>query len=45
MKTFLETCIHEVTEYGRHGSSLKPYSWDRMGERLKSTHNFVVNQK
>ncbi|KAK1368798.1 hypothetical protein POM88_034890 [Heracleum sosnowskyi] len=44
-KTFLEACIHEVVVSGRQGSSLKPYSWENVGEVLKKTHNFDVEQR
>ncbi|MFS8016486.1 putative Myb/SANT-like domain-containing protein [Helianthus anomalus] len=44
-KTFLETCLQEITLRGREGSSLKPYSWKNVGEKLKMEHNFVVDQK
>ncbi|KAI3499561.1 hypothetical protein L1887_35364 [Cichorium endivia] len=45
VKTFLEACIHEVTTYGRLGSSLKATSWKAVGDRLKTEHNFIVDQK
>ncbi|XP_052625036.1 L10-interacting MYB domain-containing protein-like [Lactuca sativa] len=44
-KTFLEACIHEITTYGREGSSLKASSWKNVAERLKTEYNFVVDQK
>ncbi|XP_074342589.1 L10-interacting MYB domain-containing protein-like [Apium graveolens] len=44
-KTFLEACIHEVTTCGRQGSSLKPYSWDNVGEVLMKMHCFKVDQR
>lgn len=45
VKTFLETCIQQVAEYGRSSGSLKPQSWDHVMKTLKSTHNLVVDQK
>ncbi|KAK1403260.1 hypothetical protein POM88_002865 [Heracleum sosnowskyi] len=44
-KTFLEACIEEVTASGRLGSSLKPNSWITMGEILKKTHGFEVDDR
>ncbi|XP_074343000.1 uncharacterized protein LOC141680773 [Apium graveolens] len=44
-KTFIEACIHEITACGSQGSSLKHYSWDNVGEVLKKTHNFNVDQR
>lgn len=45
VKSFLEACIHEVTTYGRFGSSLKATSWKAVADRLKTEHNFIVDQK
>ncbi|KAI3710032.1 hypothetical protein L2E82_39805 [Cichorium intybus] len=45
VKTFLEACIHEVTTYGRLGGSLKATSWKAVADRLKTEHNFIVDQK
>ncbi|KAK1422059.1 hypothetical protein QVD17_24920 [Tagetes erecta] len=44
-KTFLETCVHEVTLNGLQGSSLKPISWKNVAEKLKIEHNFIADQK
>ncbi|KAK1398574.1 hypothetical protein POM88_008437 [Heracleum sosnowskyi] len=43
-KTFLEASILEGTVSGRQGSSLKPYSWENVGEILRKTHSFDVDQ-
>ncbi|KAK9054597.1 hypothetical protein SSX86_025676 [Deinandra increscens subsp. villosa] len=43
-KTFLETCLHEITINGREGTSLKGSSWKVVGEKLKNEHNFIVNR-
>lgn len=32
VKTFLETCIQEVSLHGRLGSSLKPDSWNKVSK-------------
>ncbi|KAM3235385.1 hypothetical protein P3L10_015421 [Capsicum annuum] len=45
LKTFLESCIQEVSLNGRCGSSLKVESWDRIKDVLVTTHNFVATQK
>ncbi|KAJ9559088.1 hypothetical protein OSB04_013702 [Centaurea solstitialis] len=45
VKTFLEACIDEVSEFGRKGASLKAFSWKNVAEKLKRNHNFVVDQK
>lgn len=45
VKTFLEACIHEVAENGRNGASLKAFSWKNVAEKLKVSHNLVVDQK
>ncbi|XP_047259629.1 uncharacterized protein LOC124892373 [Capsicum annuum] len=45
LKTFLESCIEEVSLNGRCGSSLKAESWDRIKDVLATTHNFVATQK
>ncbi|CAH9112901.1 unnamed protein product, partial [Cuscuta epithymum] len=45
VKTFLETCIQEISINGREGSSLKALSWKKVTEVLKSTHNFSVDRK
>ncbi|KAK1407449.1 hypothetical protein QVD17_39065 [Tagetes erecta] len=44
-KTFLETCVHEVTLNGLQGSSLKPISWKNVAEKMKIEHNFIADQK
>nr|XP_016463761.1 PREDICTED: uncharacterized protein LOC107786767 [Nicotiana tabacum] len=45
VKTFLETCIQEVSLNGRLGSSLKPDSWNKVNLVLENSHGFKVNQK
>ncbi|GJW74488.1 Myb/SANT-like domain-containing protein [Tanacetum coccineum] len=45
VKTFLETCIREVEENGPRGGSLRSFSWSKVAEKLKSSHNFIVDQK
>ncbi|KAM3379510.1 hypothetical protein P3S68_011924 [Capsicum galapagoense] len=45
LKTFLESCIQEVSLNGRCGSSLKAESWDRIKEILITTHDFVATQQ
>ncbi|KAM3325816.1 hypothetical protein P3S67_000941 [Capsicum chacoense] len=45
LKTFLESCIEEVSLNGRCGSTLKAESWDRIKDVLETTHNFVATQK
>ncbi|XP_062093799.1 uncharacterized protein LOC133799826 [Humulus lupulus] len=45
VKTFLETCIQEVSLNGRLGSSLKPDSWNKVRQVLETTHSFIANQK
>ncbi|CAH9098633.1 unnamed protein product [Cuscuta epithymum] len=45
VKTFLETCIHEISVNGREGSSLKALSWKKVADVLKGTHNFSVDRK
>ncbi|GKB90813.1 Myb/SANT-like domain-containing protein [Tanacetum coccineum] len=45
VKTFLETCLHELAFDGREGSSLKTLSWKRVAKVLKDNHNFAVDQK
>nr|XP_009611407.2 uncharacterized protein LOC104104919 [Nicotiana tomentosiformis] len=45
VKTFLETCIQEVSLNGRLGSSLKPDSWNKVKLVLETFHGFKVNQK
>ncbi|XP_059310010.1 uncharacterized protein LOC132061170 [Lycium ferocissimum] len=45
VKTFLETCIQEVSLNGRLGSSLKPDSWNKAKVVLETSHDFVVTQK
>ena len=44
-KTFLETCLHEYTMDGGQSSTLKALSWRNVAEKLKSIHNFIVDQK
>ncbi|KAM3282400.1 hypothetical protein P3S67_026045 [Capsicum chacoense] len=45
LKTFLESCIQEVSLNERCESSLKAESWDRIKDVLATTHNFVATQK
>ncbi|XP_060197427.1 uncharacterized protein LOC132626530 isoform X1 [Lycium barbarum] len=45
VKTFLETCIQEVSLNGRQGSSLKPDSWNKVKVVLQTSHDFIVTQK
>ncbi|KAM3235861.1 hypothetical protein P3L10_015898 [Capsicum annuum] len=45
LKTFLESCIEEVSLNGRCGSSLKAESWDGITDVLATTHNFVATKK
>ncbi|XP_047251493.1 uncharacterized protein LOC124886657 [Capsicum annuum] len=45
LKTFLESCIQEVSLNERCGSSLKAKSWDRIKDVLATAHNFVATQK
>ncbi|XP_062118379.1 uncharacterized protein LOC133831997 [Humulus lupulus] len=45
VKTFLETCIQEVSLNGRLGSSLKPDSWNKVKQVLDTTHSFIATQK
>ncbi|PWA47138.1 hypothetical protein CTI12_AA430900 [Artemisia annua] len=45
VKTFLEACIQEVEENGPRGGSLRASSWSKVATKLKSSHNFVVDQK
>ncbi|KAC9625054.1 hypothetical protein E3N88_45517 [Mikania micrantha] len=44
-KTFLESCVNEITIHRREGSSLKMVSWKNVAEKLKTEHNFIVDQK
>ncbi|XP_022031747.1 L10-interacting MYB domain-containing protein-like [Helianthus annuus] len=44
-KTFLETCLQEITLRGHEGSSLKQYSWKNVAKKLKVEHNFIADQK
>ncbi|XP_076959515.1 L10-interacting MYB domain-containing protein-like [Bidens hawaiensis] len=45
VKTFLEAFLHEITLIGLKGTSLKPKSWKNVTEKLKTEHNFIVDQK
>ncbi|CAH9104904.1 unnamed protein product, partial [Cuscuta epithymum] len=45
VKTFLETCIHEISVNGREGSSLKALSWKKVADVLNGTHKFSVDRK
>ncbi|PWA36401.1 hypothetical protein CTI12_AA600340 [Artemisia annua] len=45
VKTFLEACIQEVEENGPRGGSLRASSWSKVATKLKSSHNFIVDQK
>ncbi|KAL6541776.1 hypothetical protein OROGR_011262 [Orobanche gracilis] len=45
MKTFLESCVLEVSLNGKEGSALKPTSWIKVSETLKASHNFTVDKK
>ncbi|XP_071720855.1 uncharacterized protein [Rutidosis leptorrhynchoides] len=41
VKTFLQACIMEVAQNGQMQAS----SWKKVAEKLKSSHNFIVDQK
>ncbi|KAL8196709.1 hypothetical protein R6Q57_024575 [Mikania cordata] len=41
-KTFLETCVHELTLHGREGGS-KALSWKRAAEKLQLEHKFIAD--
>nr|XP_009779131.1 PREDICTED: uncharacterized protein LOC104228372 [Nicotiana sylvestris] len=45
VKTFLESCIQEISLNGRLGSSLKADSWNKVKLVLETTHGFSVTQK
>ncbi|KAI3746744.1 hypothetical protein L6452_09183 [Arctium lappa] len=45
VKTFLESCLREISINGREGGSLKAISWRNVAETLEKTHNFVVDQR
>ncbi|CAI9293734.1 unnamed protein product [Lactuca saligna] len=45
VKTFLDSCIHEITINGQENGSLKAMSWKKVGEMLKDRHNFPVDSK
>ena len=45
VKTFIESCLNEISINGREGSSLKVVSWKNVAEMLLKTHNFVVEQR
>lgn len=45
VKTFLEACILEVSQNGPKGASLHASSWKKVGEKLKTNHNLVADQK
>ncbi|KAD5961503.1 hypothetical protein E3N88_12976 [Mikania micrantha] len=44
-KTFLESCVNELTLHGREWGSLKALSWKKVAEKLQSEHGFVADQK
>ncbi|KAL8237755.1 hypothetical protein R6Q59_018836, partial [Mikania micrantha] len=44
-KTFLESCVNELTLHGRERGSLKALSWKKVVEKLQSEHGFVADQK
>ncbi|XP_024984069.1 L10-interacting MYB domain-containing protein-like [Cynara cardunculus var. scolymus] len=45
VKTFLESCLREISINGREGGSLKAISWRKVAETLEKTHNFIVDQR
>ncbi|XP_024979053.1 uncharacterized protein LOC112516268 [Cynara cardunculus var. scolymus] len=45
VKTFIESCLHEISVNGREGGSLKAVSWKNVAEVLQKNHNFVVEQR
>nr|XP_016490144.1 PREDICTED: uncharacterized protein LOC107809950 [Nicotiana tabacum] len=45
VKTFLESCIQEISLNGRLGSSLKADSWNKVKLVLETSHGFSVTQK
>ncbi|XP_075099149.1 uncharacterized protein LOC142176015 [Nicotiana tabacum] len=45
VKTFLESCIQEISLNGRLGSSLKADSWNKVKLVLETTHGFSITQK
>nr|XP_009760420.1 PREDICTED: uncharacterized protein LOC104212765 [Nicotiana sylvestris] len=45
VKTFLESCIQEISLNGRLGSSLKADSWIKVKQNLETSHGFRVTQK
>lgn len=45
VKTFIESCLHEISMNGREGGSLKAVSWKNVAEKLQKNHNFVVEQR
>ena len=45
VKTFLQTCIEEVSLNRRFGSNLKSDSWNKLKLALETTHDFTVTQK
>lgn len=44
-KTFLEACIHEVSQNGQYGNSLTMQAWKNVGETLKKEHGFIADQR
>ena len=44
-RTFLESCLREVSINGREGGSLKASSWKNVAETLEKTHKFYADQR
>lgn len=45
VKTFPESCLHEISVNGREGGSLKAVSWKNVAATLLKNHDFVVEQR
>ncbi|XP_024974728.1 L10-interacting MYB domain-containing protein-like [Cynara cardunculus var. scolymus] len=45
VKTFIESCLHEISVNGQERGSLKAVSWKNVVEVLQKNHNFVVEQR
>ena len=45
VRTFLESCLREVSINGREGGSLKAISWKNVAETLEKTHKFYADQR
>ncbi|GAV84064.1 Myb_DNA-bind_3 domain-containing protein [Cephalotus follicularis] len=45
VKTFLQTCVQEVSINGRLGASLRPDSWNKVKKVLEETHNVTFTQR